>query len=104
MSIGYTTEEIANLAQSEFDQLYSIDDILKGNTVEMMTEARKIVIQKIKDDYIHIKETAYEVLTGNDIPKSAAWNIIDQHIEEAIMLHKGDITSAIGFIIQKGGI
>lgn len=104
MSIGYTPEEIANLAQKEFDRLFSIQDILNGNTIEMTEEARKIVIQKIKDDYLHIKETAYEVLTGNDILKSSAWNTIDQHIEEAITLHKGDITAAIGFITQKGGV
>jgi len=44
-----TSKMIGDKAQEVFDEMYSLDDIMKGNTIEMMTEARKIAIKQLKE-------------------------------------------------------
>lgn len=49
MSYKFTAEEITKEQQEVFDNMYSIEDIKKGNTVEMMREARKQAISNLID-------------------------------------------------------
>lgn len=43
-----TMAEINKETDKVFDEMFSIEDILKGNTIEMREEARKIAIQNLK--------------------------------------------------------
>lgn len=38
-------KEIARLAQERFDEIYTVHDIMVGNTIEMMAECRKWVVE-----------------------------------------------------------
>ncbi len=44
-----TRDEIAEEQEKVFDELFTVDDIKKGNTVEMHQEARKIAINNLKE-------------------------------------------------------
>lgn len=43
-----TAKEIAIETDKVFNELYSLEDIIKGNTIEMKGEARKIAIKRLK--------------------------------------------------------
>lgn len=45
----FTPAEIAKEQQEVFDNMYSIEDIKKGNTIEMMQDARKQAISNLID-------------------------------------------------------
>ena len=44
-----TNEEIAEEQQRVFDEIFTVHDILIGNTIEMNQEARKIAITNLKE-------------------------------------------------------
>ena len=43
-----TMTEIKKETDKVFDKMFSIEDVLKGNTIEMREEARKIAIANLK--------------------------------------------------------
>ena len=45
-----TNIEIAEEMQKVFDELYTMEQVLKGNTIEMMAEARVIAVKNLKDE------------------------------------------------------
>ena len=54
-----TAEEIAQATQEQFDSMFNIGDIVRGNNIEMMEEARVIAYRKLV-----IKASDYDTDTG----------------------------------------
>lgn len=66
----FTSAEIAKEQQEVFDNMYSEEDILKGDTIQMMMDAREQAISNLTDRQIDRQleddaiEAAIEELTG----------------------------------------
>ena len=45
-----TKEQIHKKANQIFDKLYTIDEIVKGDTIAMVTEARRLAVEELKKE------------------------------------------------------